>query len=81
MALSQEGSHGSGPPIDLPAAGISSQASWPTETELLLLLGSNKVLLTVQCHLCMQFFKMVLREFVQLCYSEMHSLICLQLWR
>ncbi len=57
MALSQESSYESGSPIDLPTAGTSLQAFWPTKTELLLLPGSNKVLLTVQCLLMYTVFQ------------------------
>ncbi len=48
MVTSQEGSHGSAPPIQPSVALGPVLHSWPAETDLVLVAGSNKIMLTVQ---------------------------------
>jgi hypothetical protein len=48
VATSQEGSGSSDAPVEPVTAPVPSQGSWPADTELLLVPGSNKIMLTVQ---------------------------------
>jgi hypothetical protein len=48
VATSQEGSGGSDAPIGPAVVPAPSQESWPADTELLLVPGSKKIMLTVQ---------------------------------
>jgi hypothetical protein len=50
MATPQEpeGSRGSNAPVDVVVAPEPSELTWPSETELILVSGSNKIMLTVQ---------------------------------
>ena len=48
LTTSQEGSAGSNPPVNPVVTPEPSQETWPADTEILFIPGSNKIMLTVQ---------------------------------